>query len=110
MFIRALILVSTLIPLQSFAWGGLGHRVTAAIAYQHLSAKAKVEAAHILNGEHFVNVATWADQIKKTPEWRQTRWYHFAKIEDGGSYLQQLGLLTPNMQDRGDIVMTLLKA
>ena len=48
-----------------WAWGGLGHHVTAAIALRHLNSKTAEEVRDILGREDFLQASTWADGIKK---------------------------------------------
>jgi len=68
------------------AWGDLGHEVTALIAYQHLTAKAKIALDALLASDtdaltppDFASRATWADRYRSThPE---TAAWHYANIE-----------------------------
>jgi hypothetical protein len=74
----------------ALAWGDLGHRVTALIAYQHLNAKARTALdallasdADTLTAPDFASRTTWADRYRTTH--RETASWHFADIEiDGG--------------------------
>jgi hypothetical protein len=70
----------------AFAWGDLGHQVTALIAYQHLNAKAKsaldtllANDADTLTAPDFASRSTWADRYRTTH--RETAPWHFADIE-----------------------------
>jgi hypothetical protein len=70
----------------AFAWGDLGHQVTALIAYQHLNAKAKTALdallasdADTLTAPDFASRASWADRYRTTH--RETAPWHFADIE-----------------------------
>lgn len=68
------------------AWGDLGHRVTALIAYQHLTprARAKVDAllaadTDALTAPDFASRATWADKYRISH--RKTAAWHLVNIE-----------------------------
>jgi S1/P1 Nuclease len=70
----------------AFAWGDLGHQVTALIAYQHLNAKARTALdallasdADTLTASDFAGRTTWADRYRTTH--RETAPWHFADIE-----------------------------
>jgi len=68
------------------AWGELGHRVTALIAYRHLTpaAKIKVDAmladdADTLTAPDFASRATWADKYRNSH--RETAAWHYVNLE-----------------------------
>jgi hypothetical protein len=68
------------------AWGDLGHKVTALIAYRHLTpaARAKVDAllagdGDALTAPDFASRATWADKYREGH--RETAAWHFVDIE-----------------------------
>jgi hypothetical protein len=68
------------------AWGGLGHEVTALIAYRHLTPKARAKVDALLASDpdtltppDFASRATWADQYRNGH--RETAEWHFVDIE-----------------------------
>ena len=68
------------------AWGDLGHRVTALIAYRHLTpgARSKLDALLAsdpdpLTAPDFASRATWADKYRT--DHRETSAWHFVDIE-----------------------------
>ena len=68
------------------AWGDLGHRVTALIAYRHLTpqARARVDAllaadTDALTPPDFASRATWADKYRNGH--RETASWHFVDVE-----------------------------
>ena len=70
----------------SAAWGDLGHKVTALVAYRHLTpkARAKLDAllandADTLTAPDFASRATWADKYRNSH--RETAAWHFVDIE-----------------------------
>ena len=72
--IARVLLVSLQTVPPVWAWGRLGHRLTARIAEQHLTAKAKAAIAALLEpGESLADCSTWADdhqrELPKTAPW-----------------------------------------
>jgi hypothetical protein len=70
----------------AFAWGDLGHQVTALIAYDHLTPKAKARVDALLAADKdtlsapdFAARATWADRYRE--HHRETAGWHFVDIE-----------------------------
>jgi hypothetical protein len=68
------------------AWGELGHKVTALIAYRHLTPKARDRVDALLASDtdtltppDFASRATWADQYRGSH--RETAEWHFVDIE-----------------------------
>jgi hypothetical protein len=66
-----LILFCTLIPLQSFSWNALGHRLITQIAYDHLTRQSKITfnaynraVEHDGRLQSLVNASTWLDSIR----------------------------------------------
>ena len=50
----------------AWAWGRVGHRVTARIAEKHVNPKAKAAVAALLgDGESIADASTWADEQKR---------------------------------------------
>src|ERR1700722_3201475 len=68
------------------AWGDLGHKVTALIAYRHLTPAAKIKVDAMLAGDadtltapDFASRATWADKYRN--DHRETAAWHYVDIE-----------------------------
>jgi hypothetical protein len=84
--IAALAVCATASP--ALAWGEVGHKVTALIAYRHLepAVRAKVDAllaadTDILTPPDFASRASWADRWDQTH--KETAKWHFADVEIG---------------------------
>jgi hypothetical protein len=80
------IAASVLAPASCAAWGDLGHRVTALIAYRHLTAPARsaldallASDGDTLTAPDFASRATWADKYRNAH--RETAAWHFVDIE-----------------------------
>lgn len=81
-----LAVLATLACAPAAAWGDLGHRVTALIAYRHLlpTARARLDALLAsdddpLTAPDFASRATWADKYRNGH--RETAAWHFVDIE-----------------------------
>jgi hypothetical protein len=56
------------VPIISFSWGQIGHRVIGEVAAGLLSAKAKAAVASLLGEETLAQVSNWGDFIRQDPE------------------------------------------
>lgn len=81
-----LFVIATLASLRAEAWGDLGHRVTALIAYRHLTPSVRVALDLMLASDpdaltrpDFASRATWADKYRS--EHRDTAAWHYVNIE-----------------------------
>jgi S1/P1 Nuclease len=81
-----LAVLATMACAPAAAWGDLGHRVTALIAYRHLlpTARAQLDALLASDGDpltapDFASRATWADKYRNGH--RETAAWHFVDIE-----------------------------
>lgn len=68
----------------ALAWGPLGHRVVAELAWRQLTPKARAEVQRLLavRGAHaLADVASWPDEIRHEPQykalWKRTRTWHY---------------------------------
>lgn len=76
------------LPLQSMAWGMLGHRVVAEVAESHLSAKTRKEIKKIMGNESITMSSTWMDFIKSNPKFNYTGSWHYVNLPEGLTYEQ----------------------
>jgi hypothetical protein len=63
---------------RSLAWGREGHRLTALVAQQYLTAEARAQIAELLHGESIADIASWADEYRN--EAPATAPWHFVDI------------------------------
>jgi hypothetical protein len=75
---------------KAFCWGALAHKATARIAWNFLDSDTQAKANALLNGDDFVESATWADSARGNAEWKFTIWFHFEKAPDDYTYLDNL--------------------
>lgn len=85
--------IAVYLPLQSMAWGVLGHRIVGQVADSHLSKKAKRAIAAILGNESVAMSSNWMDFIKSDPTYRYLSNWHYVNIKGGLSQTEMLGLL-----------------
>jgi len=69
-----------------YSWGGLGHKIVAQIAENHLSETAKIKIKELLPNQNLADISNWADQIKDSKEWQISKPWHFVNIPDGHDY------------------------
>lgn len=79
------LLISLLIyaPIKSMAWGMIGHRVIAQIAYLHLTPKAKLAVKGILGNESLAMSSTWADFIRSDSNYKYLSPWHYVDFSPG---------------------------
>ncbi|MFZ4715571.1 MAG: S1/P1 nuclease [Bacteriovoracaceae bacterium] len=75
-----------LLTTNAFAWGPIGHKIVGQIAEDNLTPKALTAVKNLLQTQTMAAVATWADTIRSTKEWENTKTWHFVTIEDGLTY------------------------
>jgi len=81
--------LSLSLSFQAFSWGQTGHRVTAAIAEQHLSWKAKRVINKLLVNEDLAEVSTFSDEMRSNPSefWKKTASpWHYVNVHEGKVY------------------------
>jgi hypothetical protein len=81
--IRNLLLILTFsLPASTFAWGVLGHRITAQIADSYLSSKARRQLMAILGTESLAMTSNWSDFIKSDPSYNYLNPWHYINLKD----------------------------
>src|SRR5688572_3958270 len=80
-------------PVQSMAWGMIGHRVVGEIAESYLSSKAKKEIAKILGNESIAMASNWADFIKSDPAYNYISPWHYINFRSGLTYAEMQAYL-----------------
>lgn len=78
--------IAVLTFLSASAWGQKGHDVTAFIAEQHLTTKARIEVAKLLEGRSMVYWANWLDNASHTPEYEYSKTWHYKNIDADQTY------------------------
>lgn len=101
------ILLSSMISIQAWSWGALGHKTSARIAWSILDRETQNKVTAILNGGSITDAATWADAARPNQEWRHTIWYHFEKAPDNVTYLQNLERQSDKYRKLGGLIEAL---
>lgn len=83
--IRRLLFICLLcyLPVQSLAWGLLGHRVVGEIAQNYLKNKTSREIRNILGHESLAMASNWADFIKSEPAYNYISNWHYINLPAG---------------------------
>lgn len=80
------LIASLLAPAPAYGWGEDGHKISAMITYDLLSAKAKAGVDEVLGEGKFVAASYWADRVvgkmKWTKEWHSVSVDHFSEDID----------------------------
>ena len=76
-----LIIMATLIPAITLAWGPKGHDTVAYIAEKHLSKKTLKKVTEVLDGHSLVYVANWMDNASHTDDYAYTKTWHYVNVD-----------------------------
>jgi hypothetical protein len=76
------------IPLKTFAWGLLGHRIIGEIAYSYLTPKAKSEVQKILGYESMAMASNWADFVRSDTSFKYLDSWHYIDFEKDMQYAE----------------------
>jgi len=85
------------------SWGYKGHNVVALIAEKHLDPSTRDIVNSILQGESIESVSTWADEVKRKPEYRSTSSWHYINVPSG---LSHDAFINAVKQDKGPNIYT----
>jgi hypothetical protein len=73
------------------SWGSVGHKTVATIAEAHLSPVAKNSIKALLGDQTIGDIASWADEVRNTPEYKKTGPWHYVDLPLGYSFEQFSG-------------------
>lgn len=71
------------LPIQSMAWGQIGHRVVGQIAEGYLNPKTKLVIKAILGNETLAMSANWADFVKSDNKYNYLSTWHYVNFPAG---------------------------
>ena len=77
------------ISFQCFGWGSKGQEITATVAEGYLSASAKEKVMRITGNKSLASLATWADQVRGSNEWRRSRTWHYINVETMDGFIEK---------------------
>lgn len=81
------------LPVQSMAWGVIGHRVVGDIAESYLSSNAKKEIKILLGTETIGMASNWMDFIRSDSNFRYLSTWHYINLKGGLSQIEFNSLL-----------------
>jgi hypothetical protein len=73
----------TLFALALVSWGYLGHQTVARVAEKHLTPQAKAAVQNLLGGQSIADIASWADEVRSEPAYKNTASWHFLNLPLG---------------------------
>jgi len=68
------------------SWGGVGHKTVATIAYNHLTPQSKGFVKTLLGDTTLADIASWADEVLRQPQYKNTAPEHYANVALGLNY------------------------
>lgn len=87
----------------TYAYGPLGHEIVGEIAASHLCARAASEVEQLLDGESLGHASRWPDWIRRDPEWRKSRPWHYINVADN----ERISAVTGRSE--GDVIWAIEK-
>jgi len=81
---RSTLIVLVLVATQVYSWGSKGHQLTGAIAQEHVSKVTAKTVAELLPAKwegSLSRSATWADEVKRTSKYAETRVLHYVDVQ-----------------------------
>ena len=82
------LIAATIFCFIFISWGLVGHKVTGLIAETYLSQKAKLATNELLSGQSIADVASWADEVRSSTEYKSTAPWHYLNVVLGLSYAE----------------------
>jgi peptidoglycan/xylan/chitin deacetylase (PgdA/CDA1 family) len=82
--VLAIVFLGTFCPI-CHGWGPEGHLIIARIAESHLTPRTNAAVADLLDQRSLCDVATWADRVRKQPEYLWSDSLHGATIAGNGT-------------------------
>jgi hypothetical protein len=80
--------LSIFISAALVSWGAKGHKAIASIAQKHISAEVSARVSALLNSRTMPEIASWADEVKNEPEYKNTAPWHYLDLPSGLNYEQ----------------------
>jgi hypothetical protein len=79
----ALLIISIILPLKSFAWGKQGHSIVAEVAFNYLDANTKSNLLKYLEGMSIEDASNWMDDMRDDHSYDYMKPYHYVNFEKG---------------------------
>ncbi len=85
--------------LSLFAWGAVGHRIVAQVAYENLDCSARKKVDKLLGTRGIVYTSSWADEIKSDTIYPQSYGWHFQNLRSGMTHAELDALYNNNLAE-----------
>lgn len=72
------------------AWGQKAQRLTVFLSEKHLTDEARRQTKLLLNGQSLSSLASWADEVKKNPQWIKTGPWHYYDLATSAEEVHQV--------------------
>lgn len=95
---------------NAMAWGHIGHKASAKVAWAFLDSSTQAKLLEMLKGGDIADASVWPDVARGNAEWKYSIWYHFEKAPDNYTYLDNLKRLDPNLKKLGGLIEALYVA
>ena len=102
--------VLSLMSLNVFGWGSLGHKTSGKVAWALLDQDTRAKVLTMLNGDDIAAAAVWPDVARGNAEWKFSIWFHFEKAPDNFTYLDNLKRQDPGLRRLGGLIEALYVA
>lgn len=76
---------------SAYGWGPTGHDAIAHIAERNLTPRARRTVEKLLGGRSIVYYASWMDNVRFLPAFRETSKWHGVDVDDNGRYVPRAG-------------------
>lgn len=86
------------LPIQSMAWGMIGHRIVGEIAAGYLTPKARIEIEKVLGDESMAMASNWADFIKSDTSYKYLNNWHWVDFAKNLSYSEMQAALAADQR------------
>jgi hypothetical protein len=86
-----ILLVLSIFPTKTLAWGKKGHALVAEVAFNYLDKKTKDIVLGYLDGMSIEDAANWMDNIKDDHSYDYMKPYHYVNIDKGAKVFKRSG-------------------
>ena len=73
----------SLLPLNAYSWGMLGHYIAGSVSDYYLTPNAKEKVAALLSNATVAQVSNWGDFVRSDPDFKGKDSWHYTNFEGG---------------------------
>ncbi len=106
------LLISLFSTLNSFGWGKEGHHMVAEVAWRNINQHTQEMVTKYLNGITIDSAATWMDDVRSDPKYKNQASWHYINIPKGQEYvadpkadncINEIGIAYNNLKNRSKL-------